>query len=224
MIIALSGIDGSGKSTQLDLLEADLARCGARPARLWYRPGYSRQLDALRRMVRRLRPGALPTASQGAARERAFAKRRVRWTWLAVAWCDAMVHYGAKVRGLDLAGYVVLCDRYLADAIIDLELRFPELDRLSEGVGRILSWVAPNPDVSIMLSLPYPEVERRLAAKDEPFPDRPEVRRQRYEAYRSLARRADYAVVDASAPTDAVHRRILDIVNTAAPGLCESPR
>jgi dTMP kinase len=210
MIIALSGVDGAGKTTQLELLATALRDRGLHPVPFWYRPGYSRELDGLRAAIRRLRPAALPRQGDGSGgRERAFGRPGVRQAWVALALGDALLQYGLKVRALSLSGRIVLCDRYLADGVLDLVLRFPELAAFAERAFAVVRAVSPRPDAALLLDLPFDEVQRRLAAKDEPFPDAPEMLRARYERYRGWAAAGRFAVVDAGRPVAAVHADVM---------------
>ncbi|MCB9727453.1 MAG: thymidylate kinase [Deltaproteobacteria bacterium] len=208
MIIAVSGVDGAGKSTQIARLESWLRAHGARPEVLWHRPGYSPALDLARATLRRLRPGALPTPGPSAARERAFSKPHVRRGWAALALLDSLVHYAAVVRARSLAGRAVICDRYVDDGLLDLRLRFSDLRTERWPATRALRALSPRPDLSILLMLDRAEVQARVARKAEPFPDPPEMRERRHAAYEALAATGRFTVVDASGPPEVVFERI----------------
>lgn len=208
MIIAVSGVDCAGKSTQIAMLEAHLRALGARPDVRWHRPGYSRGLDLARAAVRRLRPSAIPAPGPSAARERAFQSPRVQRTWAAMALVDTLYHYALEVRALSLAGRAVICDRYLDDGLLDLRLRFPDL-RVDRWLAtRALLKVTPRPDLAILLMLDRAAVQARLAKKAEPFPDPPETRERRHAAYDALATSGRFIVVDADGTPDAVFAQI----------------
>ena len=211
-VIAVSGIDYAGKSTQIALLKERLDRSGQNPVVVWYRPGYSPIMNALRSGARKLRPSSLPTAEQEGRREAAFSRRWIRtlWLWLAIA--DSFVTFAIVVRWLGFRGHMVICDRYVNDAILDLDLRFP-----SEGVTtwrllRLLRRSAPRPCVSLLLVLEWDEMLRRLEQKVEPFPDSPDVRAVRFRRYQELKSTSDATVIDACQPIELVHRDIMDRV------------
>ena len=210
VLISISGVDCAGKTSQLKRLTAHLEAAGRRPVALWFRPGYSDLLDALRAGVRRLRPQAMPhvSADRG-AHEQAFRRPRVRRTWLAMALMDSLVHYAARIRALRLAGYTVICDRYIDDALLDLTFKFPELDGWSRAGIQAIRRLSPWPDPAILITLPHEEMVRRMKAKAEPFPDPPEVRTQRYAKYAELADSGHYLVIDGTASVDAIHDTIL---------------
>ncbi|MCA9674633.1 MAG: hypothetical protein KC464_06320 [Myxococcales bacterium] len=204
LLVTVSGVDLAGKSTQLGQLESWLTGVGCHVERRWHRPGYSPVLDRARKLVRRIRPGALPRAEDAEARMRAFARPGVRTSWLALAVADSLAQYGVLDRARRRRGKVVLCDRYVEDAILDLQFRYPDLSM--EWIARVLRTGSARPDVSFLLTLPWPEIERRLDAKAEPYPDPPEVRRRRYDAYAALAGSGRFVVIDAARSIEEVHQ------------------
>lgn len=210
VLIALSGIDGAGKSTQLELLADELERRGRRPVRLWYRPGYSRRLDRARALIRRLRPVTLPGADRAEARAAAFARPGVSAAWMIAAVLDTLVEYGALARRHLGRGRDVLCDRYLMDARLDLELRFPQLDPWAARLSAALEVLCPVPDSQILLMISEEEMRRRNRLAAEPFPDPPQIRAARHRAYRELASNRSIAALDASGDPPSVHRAILE--------------
>lgn len=222
-LITISGIDCSGKSTQIDRLRARLAAEGLTAEVLWHRPGYSPELDRARALIRRLRPQAIPAPGASADRDRAFQKPGVSTAWIAAALTDLLLQYGAKLRWRLAQCDVVICDRYLPDACLDLALRFPSF---APWLPRLEPWLArccPRPDCALVLTLPEDEMRRRAAEKNEPFPDAPELQRARFRAYTAFARgQSDAPVpalrrwlgprlrpVDAAGPIDVVHQRVL---------------
>jgi dTMP kinase len=209
MIVALSGVDGAGKSTQLRLLGERLSAGGHRIVELWYRPGYSEGLNRVRGWLRRRRPASLPTAAEPEARQRIFGRPWVQAAWIGLATADTLLHYGVKVRVLSLTGRTVLCDRYLEDALLDLRFRFPARDTLLRSMEVLLRALVPRPHVGVLLNLSHGEMLLRAQAKDEPFPDPAPVRDRRFRAYQELARAGRFDVVDASPPIDVIREELL---------------
>lgn len=207
-LVAVSGVDCAGKSTQLALLEQALLARGERVRRVWFRPGYSREADALRAAVRRVRPGALPRAEVAVeARARAFARRDVRGAWVLAAAADVLLQCAVKARWALARGETLLCDRWLEDARIDLELRFP--DEVGAGTLDAVWARCPAPDVALLLMVDPEEIARRAALKAEPFADPPELRARRYQRYAELAATGRVQVVQAGRPIADVQREML---------------
>ena len=205
-LITFSGVDCAGKTTQLELLKARLESEGVSVRSLWFRPGYSREMDGLRSAVRKVRPGVLPRAEgvDAGRRNEVFQKPTVRRAWVAMALFDSLIQYAFKVRAWTSGSDVVLCDRYLWDSEMDLLLRFPEMKDAVRRAMRGLDAVCPKPDLSLLLVLSADEVAKRMVHKDEPFPDPEETRQARYHRYMSLASNGSFAVVNAEGERDHV--------------------
>ena len=157
--IALSGVDGSGKSTLGESLADDLDAAGIPVTRVWTRPGMSlKMLDRLARALKKAlgqksSPGIRTVAQGGEVRSR---KGLVGWLWsLAVTFS-----FLADVRGqYRRARSVVVFDRHLADALVTLDFAYGAVDlRLQRALVRRFLPVA---DVTIYLKVEADESVRR---------------------------------------------------------------
>lgn len=216
MLIAVSGIDCSGKSTQISWL-LKLIQQTQYVSILWYRPGYSQELDGVRRFLRRISPGAIPAPGQSSRRDEVFGRRWVRQLWLVMAVVDIVIQYGVKLRIRLLRGQWIICDRYLEDGLIDLALKFPTQFRKNGWTSRWLRRLCPVPDHLFLLMISEDDQSRRLTEKNEPFSDQPETRIRRREAYRQLAASGRMTVIDANRPVEAVFDDIRAHLGMASP-------
>lgn len=188
VLVVFSGLDGAGKSTQIERLTAHLHSQGHRPAIIWTRGGYTPLFSAAKTALRRLSRGrALPQAGPSQRRDQAMARPAVRRLWLVLATLDLLWIYGMQVRWQRWRGRAVICDRYLGDTEIDFRLNFPQerFDRFL--LWRLLRWIAARPDASFLLVIPVEESVRRSRLKDEPFPTPPSLLAQRLTWYEALA-------------------------------------
>jgi thymidylate kinase len=138
-IIAVSGLDGSGKSTQVEALREALVRLGYDAAVEWTRLEASTlrrgifdlarvPTETVLRLTGRLRTS---TPSPAEAIDEAAARRRLRErSWLLTQLWVAFVtllHIAAQrraVAGHLRAGRVVVCDRYALDVVADLRFHY----------------------------------------------------------------------------------------------------
>jgi thymidylate kinase len=128
--IALSGVDGAGKSSMARLLARDIGRLGVETTVVWTRPGMRLGwLDWSARLVKRtLRQDAAPgigrVATDGG---QGLASRRgvVGWAWALLV----TVSFLRDVRGRHRrARGVVVFDRHLLDALVTLEFAYEGVD------------------------------------------------------------------------------------------------
>lgn len=149
-LISFSGVDGSGKSTQARIMERAFAQCGLKVRYVWSRGGASPLAAGLIRLGKRLlgeRSHDTQSDSIG-EQEETRAKRfrhplaRRLWPWLILL--DLTWTYGRAVRWPLLRGYVVICDRYIPDALAECGA-WLEDDRVERRwAGRLLRALNPR--------------------------------------------------------------------------------
>ncbi|WP_372728587.1 dTMP kinase [Nocardioides sp.] len=204
-VITLSGVDGSGKSTQAERLQASLATAGVETVVVWHRLSHDGWLDRLARPVKRLlrRGRAGESVSTGTAQspepvERggtaANAPRGTRNVWIVlVAVANALTHL-RTVRRHTLAGRLVISDRYVLDSIVQLHSDYPA------GPGRWLGiWLvralSPRPRASFLLAVPG-----EMARARKPWSGPVEQLERHVQDYAVVARRLSVVHVDGTRP------------------------
>ena len=197
-LVTISGPDGSGKSTQIELLKEYLENHGHRPVVLWTRLGYTAGFERAKALVRGVFSKRVPERGDGAARTRLMQQSSVKSVWLAAASADLLFTYGVQIRLLTILGRAVICDRYVWDALIDRRMFYSDAEWVDSVIRRGLRIVGKQPDVRVLLSLPYELASERSAEKAEPFPDPPGLREARHRLYEALANDESLRVVDAS--------------------------
>lgn len=220
MLVVFSGLDGAGKSTQIDLLLAWLRAQGQDPVYLWARGGYTPLFNALKSILRRASGGrVVPDSGPSTARTQAFRQPWKRRLWLRLALLDLLLVYVLQVRWWLWRGRPVICDRYVGDTLLDFRLNFPQEQVERWPLWRALVKLAPQANAAFLLLIPVAESVRRSQLKDEPFPDPPEILAQRLAQYQSLAESSDWQVLDGRSPiSDLAHtirRRVAQATNPA---------
>lgn len=201
---AFSGLDGAGKSTQIDLLMSELTERRQRVRRVWARGGYTPLFDGLKALARRLNRRALPPPGRSNERAQRFRSRGVRRLWLTLAMLDLFLYYGVWVRLLRVAGIEVVADRWVQDTDLDFQLNFPGENAGQWWWWRVLRSLLPVPAVHFVLVIPVEESLRRSVLKNEPFPDEPAVLAQRLVYYQQIAATSPRILIDGTRPPDEV--------------------
>jgi thymidylate kinase len=184
-VVAFSGIDGSGKSSQVEALQRALDRLGYPADTAWTRITINPSLAVVAAPVKWLvtragRHRPVPPASategrpagHGAAPTdpaRAFRVRHplVNHAWLlVVAVVNGLAQWRAAAPRL-ARGRVVVCDRYTLDSAVHLRYKYgPEQRwRVQAGVIRLLS---PRPVRSYLLDVPGAVAHARKPEKYTP--------------------------------------------------------
>ncbi len=78
---------------------------------------------------------------------------------------------------------IVIYDRYLPDAELDLDLNFPDQERIAAVGISLVRATMRSPEHMLLLQLPLSLSEARRCSKDEPFPETEQQSRARFECY-----------------------------------------
>jgi len=182
-IIAFSGTDGSGKSTQIELLSQVLKDKGRKVKVVWARGGYTPIFSFLKQVLRMLSADRIPKSGASQSRSKMLERKSISSIWIAIATLDLLLFYGVYVRLLCIFNFTVICDRYIEDTRIDFERNFSDIFNSESLSWKILNWLLPTPKASFLLYIPVEVSLARSKAKDEPFPDTPETLSFRLKAY-----------------------------------------
>lgn len=192
MFITFEGIDGVGKSTQLDLLQGWLEARGREVVRT-LEPGGTELGQEIRHLL-------LHRKGDVAARAEALLYA-----------ADRAHHVATKIRPALAEGKVVLSDRYF-DSSVAYQGAARELD--VEEVRNISLWAVDNliPDLTVLLDLDaQAAIQRRNKTGTEP--DRLEREKVDFferarSQYLELAKESRFLVVDATLSIDEIQQQV----------------
>jgi hypothetical protein len=200
--IAVSGIDGSGKSTQAKLLTELLERVAIPSVAVWTRIGFggSPLLSAAARLAQRLLPAGSHSAqtarATGTAGPVPLTRRGpVGWSWALAVTLDYL--RCARRASRRARGMVVVFDRALPDALVELDQGYAGALPLRVQ-RRLIERLSPRPDLTIHLRLAGAEAHARKA--DLFVPEVLEQYARRYEALLPVL--GPVLVMDARRPRD----------------------
>lgn len=200
LAVAVSGVDGSGKSTLSRLVARNLDQAGVPVGRVWTRPGLRiGWLDVLARGGKKLlgqnpSPGVERVGGGVPVEDLASRRGIVGWTWAMLVTLSFLVDvHRQHVKGRG----VLLYDRHLLDALVTLDFVYGGADlHLHRAVVRR---GLPKPRLSVYLDVP---AEVALARKPGDMFGEYAVRRQ-LEGYEACCGEVeDLRRLDGSHPAD----------------------
>jgi thymidylate kinase len=148
--ISFSGIDGAGKSTQIEALRMRLQQAGLRVRVLTFWDDVACLTSVRETAGHKLFRGDKGVGTPEKPIERRDKNVRSRMMTV-VRWClygaDAVSLRLTIRRALASGADVVICDRYAWDELVNLNLR----NWLTRSYARLISRIVPRPDVSFFL-------------------------------------------------------------------------
>lgn len=216
LLVTLSGCDGSGKSLQAERLREAFETCDVRVRAVWARGASSKGAGALIRAGKKTLGAnggrGATDAGTGATLTQAqrFEVRRqrlrspfARWAFSVVFAGDLVWPYVVLTRRALISGNVVICDRYVGDAMVDYAL-FTGTDAARPPLAlKILRALAPRPQIAAVLDVEPAEALRRKP--EEGATTYLEMSRR---MFLDLARTYHMSVTDAGAGADQVQRQL----------------
>ncbi|GAC1318317.1 MAG: hypothetical protein NVSMB25_07610 [Thermoleophilaceae bacterium] len=215
LLIALSGMDGSGKSTAAGVVSDALMSSGFDAEVSWWRLAEEvALLDRIASPVKRTLGWAGTVADvtaaggprRGSQAEPAPPPTPLRlvvgWVWTIILAVLSARSFRAKAAAAP-AGAALVLDRWRTDALVDLEVRYGR-HRVARALLGIL---VPRPDSGIWLRL-----DPETAASRKPGDQDPGVLERMAPLYARIAASERLIPVDASAALERVHADLREIV------------
>ena len=207
MLIALSGLDGCGKSSQSHHLQDALTRAGLDTTVVWTSVmAQPEAVAAVKRTANRLLAtgsalarvfGRRSASSPKTAPDRANELRRrsgsVSFGWALLQGLVNAVRQRRVTAPALRRGQVVICDRYVLDALVHLRYAYGE----RRGAW-LLRRIPPRADLTFFFDLP-PEVASARQPEYEPAQNA-----ERARLYRELGPALDAIWIDATLPRDEI--------------------
>jgi dTMP kinase len=183
-MIAFSGLDGAGKSTQINLLTKKYSSRGSKSHVFWSRGGYSPGMKWLKNILRiSKQTSQKENSNRDEARAKSFSSTIVRKTWLILSIFDLIFFYAVYIRLMELFGTKIICDRYIYDTLLDFQINFPE-EKVEEWfLWKSLIFFSVSPVKHFVITISVTESLYRSKQKNEPFPDSKEVLENRLIKY-----------------------------------------
>ena len=181
MIISFSGIDSSGKTTQLDIFEQYCKNEGYNVKKIW---GKGRGTPGVLLLKEIFRGDKHMTQEEKKEyRKEVYKNSKKRCLLLTASILDLWWYFGLYYRFLNWTHKILICDRYIWDTYIDFLSEFPEYNVDNWIIWKIAVALAPHPKYSFMFYISAEESYRRDQQKGDPDLDPIEIKRAKVDKY-----------------------------------------
>jgi len=126
MLIALSGLDGSGKSSYGSAIERSFEACGFKTEYIWARPGSThifrkmKDIFSKTKVISEFSEDAESPCNNFFRTNQIFRNKWIMLFWQITSLIDFCIYYNLKIWSAVLSKKIVICDRYILDASVDL--------------------------------------------------------------------------------------------------------
>ena len=162
MLVTFSGVDGSGKTAQITSLLKALNVCELKTKYFWYRYGSSKFTASFIKIGKLLfsNTNAQSTSDIGCRiqeRKSYLRNRLIRllWSWFVLV--ELSLKYSVEVRLSLLLGRIVVCDRYILDAVVELDSYLADNNIHNRVYSGLLKFLNPSPSRAFLLDI-SPEI------------------------------------------------------------------
>ena len=212
MVVSFSGIDGSGKTTQITLLEEYCNKNKILYVKKWSKARGTPGVEFLKSLVRRDRH--MTQSLKLEHREEIFRSGWKKGVLYFFSMVDLCWYWGIYYRILRRKYPLVILDRYLWDTFVEVSVEFDKPSLQKSLLWKIVKTVALKPNVSILLTIPAEESLRRDMLKGEITTEELSIKRQKIDIYLTLASQNCWSnIVDSTRSIDDTHKLILKALN-----------
>lgn len=205
MILGFSGVDYSGKSTQIEMVQSKFGFVV-----IWSRFGYTPSILYLKSFFRKVISTTNVNKKENLGGQSYNVNKFVfdLWFWTAVT--DYII-FGLYLQWVKKVHKDIVFDRYILDVLVDIAIRYGGINWRCTFVKKLYDFFFPKPDHYLFLDIDSHTAGQRREGKNDPYPVSDielENHRRFYFLFLSDMFKDDINIIDADESADNLHEKI----------------
>ena len=211
MLTSFSGIDSSGKSTQIDLLLKYCKSHKISAKRVWAKVRGTPGIRLLKWLFRKDKGFDIDKKVEYRKKVLGNSKLSKMIIWLSML--DYAIFVAVVYRFMTIFYRIVICDRYIWDSYIELKSEYAEFDIDHSAMWKLIKWLAPKPKHSFLLYLSPQESLKRDINKSDPIIDELSVKITKYNYYMTMRNHSIWNhCIDGAQEISTIHSFIIEVL------------